>query len=323
MSRLQQKCLFASMATHGLLLSLLFFGAAFVSPHTPPPAPVLTFIPSKEVDAALFSGGSPAAPPAAAGSPPPPVVVEAPPPPVAPPPVPEVSAPAPEPPRAEPVVQTPPPEPSTPKVAKDGIEPIKKPKASKTPPRDDVSDRKADKNSKPTDEKAPRSKIEPVLVESKEVTSRLKAQSKAAVDARARHDAQVARQQAFARAAEQVTGKVGSGLSSGTSIEMPPGPGGEAFADYRLIVRAKYERAWIPPGELDKESAVVQARVTIRRDGTVADARITKPSGDRSLDRSVERALQMKFVHPFPDEAKDSERSFLINFDLKTKRLLG
>jgi outer membrane biosynthesis protein TonB len=60
----------------------------------------------------------------------------------------------------------------------------------------------------------------------------------------------------------------------------------------------------------------------IRRDGTVVEARIVKPSGIRAMDKSVERALELKFIAPFPEDAKDSERLFYINFDLKTKRLL-
>lgn len=116
---------------------------------------------------------------------------------------------------------------------------------------------------------------------------------------------------------------IGNVVSSSTSVEIP-GPGGEAFASYAQIVKSKYTLAWIEPRDVQDDSAVVKASVTIRRDGTVEDARIIRPSGNAIVDASVRRTLEaVTFVAPFPVGAKDEKRVFTINFDLKAKRHFG
>ena len=69
---------------------------------------------------------------------------------------------------------------------------------------------------------------------------------------------------------------------------------------------------------------ITKATVTIASDGTVLSARILKPSGDASVDRSVQRTLdRVTFIAPFPEGAKDKQRTYTINFNLKAKRLSG
>ena len=64
--------------------------------------------------------------------------------------------------------------------------------------------------------------------------------------------------------------------------------------------------------------------MTIGRDGSVISSRILNPSGDSRVDNSVRRTLdRVTFVAPFPDGAKEKDRTFIINFNLKAKRLLG
>lgn len=105
-------------------------------------------------------------------------------------------------------------------------------------------------------------------------------------------------------------------LSSGTKIDIP-GPGREAYANYSQIVRSMYFRAWVAPAEMAGSSAVVETRVEIARNGTVLSAAITRESGDPVLDASVRRALQLNFIAPFPEGAKDSKRVFIIDFTLR------
>jgi len=119
-----------------------------------------------------------------------------------------------------------------------------------------------------------------------------------------------------------MTDKLGQGLSSGTSIDVP-GPGGEAYADYSQVVKSAYHAAWTPPGDFADNSASVEVSVTILRDGTVKFAKITHRSGRSALDKSVERALELKFIAPFPKGTKDDERTFIIEFNLQAKRLMG
>ena len=64
--------------------------------------------------------------------------------------------------------------------------------------------------------------------------------------------------------------------------------------------------------------------VTIRNDGKVIAARIIRRSGETQVDGSVQRTLdRVSFIAPFPEGAKEKDRIYTINFNLKAKRLLG
>jgi TonB family protein len=111
-------------------------------------------------------------------------------------------------------------------------------------------------------------------------------------------------------------------LTAKTSIGVP-GPGGEAFANYSQVVISIYERAWIKPVGIER-TAVVKATVTVARDGRVLSARITKLSGNRTVDDSVDQVLQrVKEIRPFPEGAKDDTRKFDLNFELTPVEMSG
>jgi len=66
--------------------------------------------------------------------------------------------------------------------------------------------------------------------------------------------------------------------------------------------------------------------VKVARDGTVLADDIVKPSGIPALDQSVQEALdrvRAGRLPKLPESAKESERTFHINFDLDSKRKLG
>ena len=68
----------------------------------------------------------------------------------------------------------------------------------------------------------------------------------------------------------------------------------------------------------------MKVKVVIARDGSVITDAILKRSGIPALDKSVENALnRVRQLPPFPEGAKDAQRTFIINFNLKAKRLLG
>jgi TonB family protein len=110
-----------------------------------------------------------------------------------------------------------------------------------------------------------------------------------------------------------------------TSLEpFGPGGGGETYAGYDAWVKAVYENAWIAPDDTQTDDAVVKVRITIASDGKVTDYRILQLSGDEKVDASVRRTLErVTFIKPFPEGAKEKERNYTINFNLKAKRLLG
>ena len=129
--------------------------------------------------------------------------------------------------------------------------------------------------------------------------------------------------QRLAEAVDRILRGLKENLSSSTAVEIP-GPGGEAYANYKQVVMSVYDRAWIAPSDMADDVAVVAASVTIASDGTVLSARVTSPSGSATVDASVRTVLQrVKFIAPFPEGAKDAERTFIISFDLKAKRLNG
>ncbi|HWD94495.1 MAG TPA: TonB family protein [Verrucomicrobiae bacterium] len=97
------------------------------------------------------------------------------------------------------------------------------------------------------------------------------------------------------KAAEQV-GRAIAGLRNNlaptTSIDLRgPGGGGETYAGVEQAILSIYDRAWISPVGMDASEAEVKVSVTIESDGTVSSSRITQPSGDARVDRSVQQAL--------------------------------
>ena len=130
-------------------------------------------------------------------------------------------------------------------------------------------------------------------------------------------------QQRLARASQSVLQKLKNNLASATTIDMP-GNSSEAYANYASVVKSIYEQAWVPPDNADNDEANTKVSVTIANDGTVISAHIVTPSGDAGVDASVQRTLnRVTFIKQFPDGAKEKERTYIINFNLKTKRLLG
>lgn len=116
-------------------------------------------------------------------------------------------------------------------------------------------------------------------------------------------------------------------LSTTTKVEMPEGPGGGSgvsYANYAQEVRRVYTEAVRIPPEVEDDQAIVEVRVTIARGGNVISSSILKPSGSPVIDRAIQAALdRVNFVAPFPQGAKETQRTFIISFDLKAKKLLG
>ncbi len=112
-------------------------------------------------------------------------------------------------------------------------------------------------------------------------------------------------------------------LSSPTTVA-PVGNSSAAAANYAQVVKSVYEQAWTPPDDTASDDANVKVRVTIASDGTVISAQVIGPSGDASVDRSVQNTLdRVTDIAPFPAGSTDTERTYIINFNLKAKRLLG
>jgi TonB family protein len=126
-----------------------------------------------------------------------------------------------------------------------------------------------------------------------------------------------------ARAVKNVLQALRQNLASATTVDMP-GNSSAAYANYASVVKSIYEQAWTPPDDAANDDANAKVRVTIASDGTVISARLLTPSGDSGVDATVQRTLnRVTFIAPFPEGTTDKERTYIINFNLKAKRMLG
>lgn len=120
---------------------------------------------------------------------------------------------------------------------------------------------------------------------------------------------------------------IGAGLTSGglKMNDMPGfGGGGPAMINYTQLIMNIFDRAWTPPSEIVDENLVTVVKIVIHKTGRVASTRIVRRSGNAAMDASVQRALEsVQSVPPFPPEARDFERTFEIEFNLKAKLSRG
>jgi TonB family protein len=289
MSRLHKKCIFASAGLHTLLISILLFGAAFfVKEKKTPEVQPITFVPSKLIDELLSNPGGAA--PEPVNQPPPAPIPEPQPEP------PPTAAPPPEP------VAVPPPRPVAPLPAPKPAEKAPLPVVKKEQPKPEP----------PKKVERPKPQIRPTFSSS--------TQSNAAAETQRRE-----REKVEADRLDKLK-ELQQNLRKGLSPKLDwqsPGAGGEAYANYGQEIMRLYEQAWRPPAEVASDSAIVTVQVRVARNGKVLADPITSRSGHGAVDRSVQDALdrvRAAGLPPFPAGAKDSERSFVIKFNLQSKR---
>jgi TonB family protein len=299
MSRLEKKCFLASVGAHAALALLLFAGSWIWVAQQPELArPVLNMIPSALLDGVKAGGGSPTAKamPAPAPATQRPLVVPAP--------APPTPEPAPAKAEAKPAKQ----EQTPPKThSRRTIDPVVPNKKTT----------KADESDDSGESKPAKKRIEISLV--RETGTARQKSSAADGHGQAESNARVRAQ--YTDRLNHVLGAIGQGLSSGGVSFEVPGPGGEAYADYGQWVVTAYYRAWSPPSDLANDLATVTAEVVILRSGTVESFTIIKRSGHATLDKTVQRLRNdVTFIAMFPKDAQDDKRTFIIDFNLRSKR---
>ena len=286
MSRLQKKCFIGATGVHLLLFGVLIVGPAFFVADKIDESDVITFVPAILTDDKLSSPGATA-------------------------PRPVQPQPQPQPPQPQPQQIVEPPKP----------QPQPQPERDPDPPKAETpKDNKPDPDSlePKTEKKKPQVKVSNTVV-------KLKQPSKTTTTSKdtAQNEANKERQQQVATALRSIRGN----LSATAKVELPEGPGGGSgvsYANYAQEVRRVYTEAVRIPTDLEDESAVVKVRVTIARNGNVVSSSIVTPSGSTQLDRVIQATLdRVTFVAPFPQGAKDAQRTFTISFDLRAKKLLG
>ena len=287
MTRLQKKCLIAAAGTHLLVVVVVLCSGFITSKPKVDDTMVLVVIPANVIDAAFNSGVK--NPP----TPPPTSVVKPvdPPPPIPDPPKPVVTPPEP----VKPVEPVKPPE---------DVKPVKDPEISIPPP-------------KPPKKHEVKVDLKPIVRDNKQAQ-----QEAAAAAAKAEREAQRKKDELL-KTFRTAANSIKNNSSSATTVDMP-GNGSVSYANYASVVKSIYERDWVAPDNADNDNANVKVSVTISRDGHVVTSRITNPSGDKRVDASVQRTLdRIDFIREFPDGAKEKEKTFIINFNLKAKRMLG
>ena len=280
MSRLHQKCVIASAGTHGLLALILLTCPAFLTPKSKPSEVAPLTFYPSILIDQPFSN-----PGGSPGSLPP--------------------APKPAPPA--PVVPQPPA--PQPKPAKELVKEVAPPKTA------DVSLEVAKEPTK--------KKLEISLTQvTRKPTAKPASNDTSAADTQERQQREWMQQ--AAGQFDRSLGKIKSGTGSAVNIEEGIGSGnsGPSYAPYEAWVWSFYESAWVRPEDATMEDATVEVSVTIASDGTVIAKRITKRSGDRAVDASVQSVLDRVTTvkRPFPEGAKDKQRTYIIPFHMKTNR---
>jgi periplasmic protein TonB len=297
MNRQQKKCLIATVGFHLLLVVILIVGPGFFR-QTPKPddTQVLEIIPTTAIDDAASSGVKNAKPPAPAPTPmiepPKPIVVPTPP------------QPQPEPTPPPPVTR-----PATPDTSlMEKMEHFFKSEPVTPAPSPDDS-------AKPAEHKPKH-----------EVKVDLTTVTRTAVEKSQPHrksdDSQQREAQERASAVAKALRAISENSSTATEVDMP-GNSSASYANYGAIVVSMYHRAWRSPDNMSAATAVVRFSVTIARDGTVISAHIVTSSGDANVDDAVQRMLdRVSFIHPFPEDTKDKERTYNIDFDATRTSML-
>lgn len=304
MNRFEKKCFIGSASFHGVLLAVIFIGAAFSSQNPPSDAgPVITMVPN--LGAAPSGNGAP--PPSQPAKPAPPQ------------PEPEPPQPKPEP------IKKPEPEPVKPKITKrDEPKETEKEKGDLPVPVKKDTKKEVVKD---TAKKSPL--VNTTVVRRSNVVDQTAMKLAAAQrerDARLARAAQAAAQaQRDAALAEMHDIVRGTGTGLGNSRVASPnsiGGGGDGVASGRYGdgLKAIYDSKWVLNADAFDDEASATVRVTVKRDGTVVSSSITKPSGNTSFDRSVRTVLNnVTRVPPFTPDMKDSERVFTWRFEKRTK----
>ena len=300
MTHLQKKCLVFSVGLHGLLMVIMFASAGFSSSPPPQDLQIMTLIPANIVDRAGSGGGTPVVNLLPQPKPQAPAQPQPTPPPQ-PQPAPEPAKPAP----AERVkverVPTPAPQPK---------------ETKRTLPESDET-KEVSMDSKPRPSK-PKHEIHVsyTLASASSTTTRKKPEKITSTESSSSARSEARRLKEIENSLSELASGVRTSASPNTIVDLEGIGGGAAFAGYRDVVVSIYYHAWITPEDSANRQASVDAKVVVARDGSIISAELVRSSDDRTLDKSVERALRMVTkLPPFPAGMRDEQCTFKFRFN--------
>ncbi len=115
------------------------------------------------------------------------------------------------------------------------------------------------------------------------------------------------------------SGRSGSGSSLGGS-----GGGGGGGSDspvawyYAMVKQIMYEAWQQPSGLANAGNPIASVTIRVKRDGTIADWQLVRPSGNKLMDDSVKRAVQaVKRLKPLPPQFIGPSQDITIQFELE------
>ena len=329
MSRLQSKCVLGSACLHGLLCLVLVVGPALMTRKVEDSPSVITLINANLTDAASGGGNAgPVAPPPVD----PPVTT-----PVTPPEKP-VQPPADPPKQVEEVKPVDPPAPKP--VEKAKVEEIHK-AADGDMKLTPLPKKKVEPTTTPVQDSlkrplVPAKKVEPKVVKTApkvDLTKTVKRDTKAIEDAMAKADAE--REGQIRKKRADAIGKGASNIKSKTSAPTTveatgggDGSGGQASINYRNYVaetyKNEYDDALAKTTGIASGDFAVRVSVTISNSGKVTGSQVITKSGNPALDKLVQRVLDgVRQIRGFPADAQDSERTFILRFELRPESRQG
>ena len=305
MTRLQKKCFLASAALHGLLVLVILFGAAFLGPPKEKSLPNrINVVPSRLIDALLAGGG---------GNPNLPRTDD------------QVKGNSLNPAHSSPEPLPPPPKPAEIVRAREVPQPQARPDPVRTETPKTPTARPAEipRPNATTKTPVPTKDTLDLVPTVRGPNPKDKAKADAQAQEAARKQAEYRRE--LAAKLGEVTSGLKAGFEGGTKVDVG-GPGGEAYANYSSFVQAAYDAAWRVLPDLASSDHVVTVEVVVASNGRIVSQRIISRSASARMDKSVQNALdkvKQQGLPPFPQGARDAERTFTIEFNLKARRLVG
>ncbi|MGB0581204.1 MAG: TonB C-terminal domain-containing protein [Limisphaerales bacterium] len=310
--RLKRKCLFVSVGMHALLVVIVAFASAFKSEVKEPDIKPMTVIDTDVINR-LMAAPAPVVAPQPVQRPAPtptPRKVE---PPKPAPKKPEPPKPAPK--KPDPPKQIKKPDPKPPKKITKKPDPKPAPKRNIKKP---VPKKPAPK--KPTPRPTPRPRPT-VKIDTSALRNKLNNRPDPAAQRRERERAEQRRKEAAAAERRRVAAlksKLGSITKlDSRSVKVSAGSSARASIDYGTYVRQTYDRHWSQPSGLRK-GLRAEITVTIRRDGSVKSARVSKRSGVALFDNALQSlANKVRSFRSFPSNMTVSEKTFSCGFEVE------
>ena len=121
------------------------------------------------------------------------------------------------------------------------------------------------------------------------------------------------------RLASKIPGEAGGGGGDGSGNAGRPDGVADDFSWYRALIKQSIQSAWKKPPIPAGEKIYTEVEIKISESGAVTFLRISHPSGDPSMDTSVEQAVRStpRLAKPLPSGLGSPDYTVIIQFKLE------